>query len=101
MSKDKIEQEYCINHDFTKTSKDSTIFCEYCEGFDVSHTFVAKSGNRYFHNGDFSGNITFPYPMEEIPFQDLLELVGKYVRFQRCEYVEAYRALDIDISEED
>lgn len=66
----------------------------------MSHTFVAKSGNRYFHNGDFSGNIRLPSPVEEVPFEDILELVGKYVQFQRSEFVAAYQALNIDLNEE-
>lgn len=61
------------------------------------HSFKASSGNTYFHNGDFSGEIRLPSPVDEIPFQDLLELVGKYVIFQRSEYIEAYRALDINL----
>jgi hypothetical protein len=66
----------------------------------VAHTFVAKSGNRYFHNGDFSGNISLPQPVEEIPFADRLELVGKYVIFQRSEHIMAYQALDINLEDD-
>lgn len=59
----------------------------------MSHTFVAKSGNYYFHNGDFSGDISLPVPVDKIPFEDLKELVGEFVRRQGMSYMEAYRAL--------
>lgn len=46
----------------------------------MSHTFVAKSGNYYFHNGDFSGDISLPVPVDKIPFEDLKELVAEYLK---------------------
>lgn len=60
----------------------------------MSHTFTAASGNEYFLNDDFTGDVRL-LSSDEIPFEDILELAGEYVRFQRMEYAEAYKALNM------
>lgn len=52
----------------------------------MSHTFTAKSGRNFHHNGDFSGRVTFlanchssGMPLAvDVPFADLLELFYHY-----------------------
>lgn len=54
----------------------------------------AKSGNTYFHNGDFSGNVKWEelrngaYVTLQIPFEDMKELVAQYIRTKKIAELE-------------
>ena len=56
--------------------------------------FETKSGNTYFHNGDFSGSVQWTEFYEGksasfvIPFEDMKELVAQYLRSKRIEQLE-------------
>lgn len=56
--------------------------------------FDTKSGNTYFHNGDFSGDVSWEFFQggsqitATIPFEDMKELVAEYLRSERIEQLE-------------
>jgi|HubBroStandDraft_3_1064219.scaffolds.fasta_scaffold914781_2 hypothetical protein len=69
----------------------------------MSHTYNAAGGTRFFHDGDFGGDISvivraMPRSVPgadgsvlwevPVPFADLRELVFAYLRWRRIEFAE-------------
>lgn len=62
----------------------------------MSRRFEASSGNAYFHNGDFSGDVNWEFnhlPSGKkvhvaIPFEDMKELVAEYIRQKKISDIE-------------
>lgn len=53
----------------------------------MSHTFIGPSGATYFHNGDFSGNISLA-DSDSMPFEDLKALYLESLRVQAIDEAE-------------
>jgi hypothetical protein len=61
------------------------------------HATIGSSGTVYHHNGDFSGDVYFtpasptgmlPLDTVAIPFEDILDLVGKYYQGEAISKIE-------------
>lgn len=63
--------------------------------------YESKSGNSYFHNGDFSGDVTWEIfedgqPVSiSIPFEDMKELVARWLVSKKISELEDMSADEI------
>lgn len=66
------------------------------------HHFKGNKGTEFFHNGDFSGNVSIKVPVSksvsqeiEVAFEDLKELVAEFVRSEKIGKLEDAEADEI------